>query len=489
MDLSTLSNDQLMEMRQRAAVPPVENPLATMSDADLLAARKAKTNLAGTDVPIPQTVLEKLLGQNGPRYQTWPERLARGVGNSVVSAATYPGDVITGKAQVPGTHYLQPGTTKLSDEDLALGQSQAQSRMMDLTGIALPVNPAIRAGDKIIPGISRTSAQPRIAAPTEELLKKTGGAQIEASRNMGVDFSTDAIQSLAKSIQQGLETKGFSDEVAGETFGILKRLQKPPVAADGSERAVASFGNAQTIREALNKAAGSPDARERNAATQAIRSLDEWLSAPPASAVVAGPATEAAALYKTGRGNYAAAMRSGEITGRAELADLRAAAANSGRNIDNATRQRFVNIVADESQARGFNPAEIGAAENVVRGTPGMNTARYIAHLLGGGGGLGQAMTTGVGAGIGATAGAVVGQPFAGGAIGATIPPIIGAIAKKLSNTLTTKQVEKLDELVRSRSPLFEQSLNAAPLEATGVGRNEAIAKALMMGGNQMGNR
>lgn len=45
----------------------------------------------------PQGPIDKLLGINGPRYQTWPERLARGLIGQAESAATLPGDVYAGR--------------------------------------------------------------------------------------------------------------------------------------------------------------------------------------------------------------------------------------------------------------------------------------------------------------------------------------------------------------------------------------------------------
>lgn len=52
-----------------------------------------------TEATAPQqSFTDKLLGNNGPRYQTWPERVVRGA----ISSLALPGDVLSGKVQ-PGS--------------------------------------------------------------------------------------------------------------------------------------------------------------------------------------------------------------------------------------------------------------------------------------------------------------------------------------------------------------------------------------------------
>lgn len=412
-------------------------------------AAPAETTEAGPwtqyQAPAERGVVDQLLGQTGPRYQTWPEKLIRGVGGAILSGATLPGDVLK--------EATQPAPPAISDSDVS---TLTPGRVLDAAALGAPANPAVRVGDRAFPGIGMNLRPDKAAIPTAEQLLKTGGAQIGRAGEMGVEFTPQAVQGLGRQIESELSNRGVSDEFAKETYGLVRRISSPPEGAVSS-----SFDNIKTFRQALQQAASSPDARERRAAAIAIEQVDKWLSAPNAESLLAGTASsegaeQAARLYREGRGNYAAGKRSEDITGRAEKADLRAAAANSGRNVDNATRQRFVDVLTSDKAGRGYTQEELDAVERLVRGTGGMNAARYIGNLFGGGGGLGQLVTGGLGGASGAAVGGPVGAGL-GAAAGAAVPPTIGALAKSLSNTLTRRQVEALDELIRMRSPMFAQ--------------------------------
>lgn len=464
-DLSQIPTEQLLQMYQQQPAQPQQSPLSGMSNEQLMQL------LQQQDAKPSQTAWEKLTGQNGQRYQTWPERVVRGLAGGAADTAMLPGRVLK-EAQTPAP--------QISDSDVSvLSIPQA----MNFATFSSPVNPAVRAGELAIPGEANAynsqkwfSPGYKQQVPTADELKRVGGGQIEQARNMGVEFTPETAQNLGAQLEAAVQARGYNDVTAKETFGTLAGLRKPPDGAVSS-----SFGNLQTLREQLSKAAGSPDARERAAANSAIAELDKWLSSPHPPASLAGATTpeaaaEAASIYKTGRGNYASAMRSGDVTGRAEAADLRAAASNSGRNIDNLTRQRFVDILTNDAKARGYSDQSLGAIEDLVRGSKATNSARYIGNLLGGGGGIGQTGVAAIGAGAGALAGTAAGAPTIGAAVGAAVPGTVGAAAKSLANALTRSGVKKIDEMIRMESPLFQEM----PKTARKALMQDAIVRALM---------
>src|SRR5690606_31145109 len=189
-------------------------------------------------------------------------------------------------------------------------------------------------------------------------------------------------------------------------------------------------------------------------------------------------------LFKRGRGNYAAAMRSNDLTGKLdrantgilERAEVRAQAANSGRNIDNTIRSKVASLLEKPKEVSGFSDPELAALNKVVEGGAGRNTARYIGNLLGGGGGIGQA---GIGALGGAGGAAVAGIP--GAAVGAIAPAAVGAGAKAIANQLAKRSLNQVDELVRTRSPLYQEALRAADTMPAHLGKKATIAKMLLM--------
>lgn len=102
----------------------------------------------------------------------------------------------------------------------------------------------------------------------------------------------------------------------------------------------------------------------------------------------------------------------------------------------------------------------------MVQGGRGRNTARYIGNLFGGGGGIGQ-YVTGTAPVVGGSLGFGVGGPTGAGvgaALGA-VPVVTGAVAKSVANALARRDLRAADELLRKRSPLFQERQTAAGME------------------------
>ena len=375
-----------------------------------------------------------------------------GILGAILSGVTLPGDVASGKVNPE------------SQESIA--------RMLDFTTLAAPVNPAIRAGSKIIPGVTKALVPERPKAPTVDALKEAAESAYEAVRTMGVDYSSQAVKSLSDDIARELQDKGILAELAPKTFSVLNKLDNPP--ADS----VASIEGLVAARRALNNAGGDfTNPTERLAANRVIDRLDEFLMGRDEASVVAGPAASAGKALEEARGNYAAAKRSEKVTGAEERAELNAAVANSGANVDNQIRQRIRDLVTRPKDARGYSQQEIEFMKQVARGTFGSNAARYMGNLLGGGGGLGAIVT---GALTGSAAGAAGGSPAIGTLIG-TLLPTLGVGSKKLSAFMVRKQLNTLDEMIRMRSPLYEQMRANPSMVPAGVGLRQLPVRGLML--------
>lgn len=446
-DLSKLSDAELQAMYSGTGAA---KSVSAMSDDELKAAYGEQPK---------RGVVDKLLGLTGERYQTWPERAVREV-------ASIPQRAVTAAQSQP------PGSPEASEAMIPIGVETALTMS--------PVNPAIRAGDKIIPGASKAMRAEKPVVPTTEELAKVGGADIQAARNSGLDVTAKSIGDYGKSLQQKLFDEGISPIDAPATFAKLKALEEAPAGS------IFSAGNLQSLRESLGATAQNFNpaaAKDQLAASRVIRGLDEFLPNVAEKDVLAGTPAATQGLFETGRGNYAAAQRSNDITGKLdrantgilERAEVRAQAANSGRNIDNTIRQKVAAVLEKPKEISGLSDPELAALNQVVEGGAGRNSARYIANLLGGGGGSGQSLMTVIGAGAGGATGGL-----AGAAAGAAIPAGVGAGAKAIANALAKKDLRAVDELLRKRSPLYKQRVenpNMSPITAEG---RAAIARAMM---------
>lgn len=370
-----------------------------------------------------------------------------GLLGSIARAFTLPHDVATGQ--------IDP----LSNQGIARANEMTATIFPDAAAAA----PALRA----VGGI-----------PSAEALKTAAQSGYDAVRNMGVQYAPDAVQQAANAARANLERDGVLDNLAPNTFQVLHGLANPPagaVAADsaGLEAARRAFGN-------VGKNFNNPT--DQMAASRAQDALDAFVQNPPEGAVMAGPGPAAGQALADARANYAAAKRSDQLHGLEDNADRRAAATNSGLNLDNTIRSRVAGLLGSPKARAGFTSDEIALLEQVVSGTPTRNAVRFVGNLLGGGGGLGAVVS----GGIGATAGEHFGG-LPGLVVGAGMPAL-GVGAKVVANALTRRALQAADEAVRSRAPLADEwgDIGAPSSAAQGV---NLVARALLLSGHNGQNQ
>ena len=388
-------------------------------------------------------------------------KAVKGLYGAAKSAVTLPGDVYAGR--------VDPESP------------EGVGRAFDAATLGTPISPAIRAGSRIIPGVAPGRFE-RPPVPSATELQTAAREGYTAARGMGVEYNPQAVSTMATRIEQDLLEKGITPIDAKATFEKLK-LFTPPVAERGGKVA-ATFSNLESARKSFQATAGNYklEPADRLAASNVVRAIDNFLENPTAASVMAGPAGEVAAVIKPARANQAAAFRSNELTGEldraitgvGERAASRAAVTYSGRNFDNALRQRIEQFLADPRSIRGWSDAELAAAERLYEGGAFKNIARGIGNAFGGGGGWGM-MATGMG--VGAGAGSMFGPLGALG--GAIVAPATGLTARSLANRMSRAELRALDELVRKRSPLYQQMPNV-PADATG---RAAVLRGLLGAG------
>lgn len=345
-------------------------------------------------------------------------------------------------------------------------------RVLGAAAMLTPAGVATRAGEAAVPGAIKSMVPGKPSVPSAKALKAAAGNGYTAARDMGVEIRADAVKNWGATVRSELEQDGVIAELAPKTFAILQKLTTPP------EGGFATLAGIDAARKALRNAAKDfTNKTEQLAASRAISSLDDFATNLPPQSVLAGPAAAASKVLGEARGNYAAAMRSDKITGATERAELNAAVANSGQNLDNAVRQRLRDILVKPKEAAGYNSQELAQIEKTARGGAGTNLARFMGNLLGGGGGLGAAVTGMAGVATGAATAGPVGAAVGGAA------PALGYISKKIANALTQRSASKADELTRMRSPLYE---NAPPnMVAMDPLKRDALVRALMLYGLQ----
>lgn len=295
--------------------------------------------------------------------------------------------------------------------------------------------------------------------PAIEKLFDLGDKTFNQAKALGVELNPTAVSKAAGSIRNDLIQKfGDEDLLATKILARFGAEHSPnaanPMAAltgvQAAAKAPVTADAIKTVREQLGHVAYNAEKpAQRYAARLAQEGIDDFLGSVPTKDIISGDPAKVAELFKKGRDYWSAGRRAEMVAGRVELGDLNAATAGSGRNVDNATRQAVKSLIRPDmkgktaAQKSGFSDAEIEQMNRVARGGFVDNQLRHVGNLLGGGGGLLQA---GIG-GAGALASYHTGNPEW------LLPALVGVGAKKLSGAMTKRQVNRLDEMVRSRAP------------------------------------
>jgi hypothetical protein len=375
----------------------------------------------------------------------------------ILNGVTAPHDAMTGDLQVMGPD------GNVSPEAIARGWQFAQ--------LASPMTPGLRAGEGILGGPVKTKA-PNIPVPTWQQQTAAGGAGFDAIRKLGVDYQTSSVNDLASRLQAELFERGQPPVLAPKTNSILDGLQ------ENEPGSVASATNLISARRALAGAAQDfNNPSEQAAASHALEGLGQFISRPPPAAVIRGTADQVGSMFDQANANYAAGMRTKQLEDLKRAVEIKTNGANSARNAGNTTRQRVGSILLSPEQLQGYSPSEVAGLEGVNAGSTAANLTRHASNYLGGGGGLGQMITTAAGS----LPGMMMGSPELSGA-GAVALPALGHGLKELSNALTERQLDSVISDVAKRSPLYQAArANAPPPTTVLPTTSNALLRAMML--------
>lgn len=313
-------------------------------------------------------------------------------------------------------------------------------------------NPYAKAGGALAGAIAGPMAfnravramRPGAAEATLEDIRGGSRANYQHPDVADVRINGAATSTLADTIEHDLQhgaNSGFRVANEPKVFNAVNELRLAE--QEGRAATVADIDN---VRQVLGNAAKERDAqgqltRQAVAANRAINHINDFLPNLQQADLLAGNAAAANTRLQTARQDWGAYKRAQNVQTLAANAEINAASANSGANIQNATKQAFKPTLKNNAaKAVGYNDQEIAALNDIVRGTWTGSVARAAGNLLGGGGGLGMLASGAVGYHEGGVGGAI-----AAGAAGRGL--------KMIGNRSTLNAVARLDRMLRARSP------------------------------------
>lgn len=293
--------------------------------------------------------------------------------------------------------------------------------------------------------------------PSNDQIRKQAEAAYNKAEAAGVVFKPEGVRQLASTIVNDLAEFGFDPALQPGAAAVIRRFQEldgKNVTLKGLDIVRRVAGNAAKVRD-------NPSQQEIS--RRIIDRIDDYIENASEADILMGNAKQGASAMKEAREAWGRFRRSQMVDTAAYKADLRAASTGSGGNADNATRQNIRRLVENP---RGMSKPEVAAADRAVRGTKTQNALRQVGKLSPMGNGLMTAMGVG---------GAMV-NPVLG------VPALVGIGAKALADRMTTKNVERLSQIIRSGGKTAQDLGNLArggQLDVAGVKRIENVAKSL----------
>jgi hypothetical protein len=330
---------------------------------------------------------------------------------------------------------------------------------LDAAGMA----PGGLAGTRIVKGMPLLKMAD---TPTTGELKTAAGNAYDAVRDSPVVYAPSAMDDLVNNTRIELTKRGLNPVKAPSTFGVLDAAGAPRPAG-----AIITPDDFDTLRQQLR--GGVPGTQDSLAGQLAIEHLDRRMASPAPGDVLRGTAQDVDTLGRNladARGNYRPAKLSETVEGKIDTAAVKSDVANSGKNLDNTTRQWLAGLITTKAGQRamaGANDAERQAVRDVAKGDWLTNSLRSWGNRLGGGGGWGQTFVGSIGAGVGGGAAHMMGlDPVTSSAVAAMTGgavPVAGGIMRSIENERTTRAADKIAELIRQRSPEYARRTAAAP--------------------------
>ena len=395
----------------------------------------------------PRTIMQKLTGSSGDRYQLLPERIVRGIGSDLSNLAGTLPEIASGRMNLQ------------TPEGLRSYVESATPGLMDI----LPGAPAVGTTAKIAR---------QAAAPTAEQLLKSHAAIEDTLKTSGAMLNPIGLDSVHDAIAAALEGENWYRDInAPNTFKLLGKLK----GREGPQ----NFGEVRKIRESLNKVGGTDE--DKAAGNYARRLIDEYLTRVPEQHVVSGDPIRDAGLLREAAANYRGAKRTealtgDEIGGVIERAERQAGKSGTGWNLGNTLRQRIDAIINSPTERRYFNEAELQELRKIVVGSTPQNALRYVGKHAPAGTLSSWPYFAAVAGGLGTGEGKLT--------TGAALIGLLTVGAHFAENAVTKSAINKLAERIRRDSPLGRSMPAPAPYDplASKAGMYGA-ADALLHGG------
>jgi hypothetical protein len=410
------------------------------------AAQHVSEALTAIGLPEPRDASERIMGAAISGAAALPT--GYGLGGAVRQTAGAAGQRLADVLQAAPTQQAIMGATggvgsqaaqEAVGEDASPTAKAVAGVAGGLAGGAIPAGMA---------GLGRRTfgtVAPAPGVPTAEETKKAAQRAYKAADEAGVIFTPGAAKRLRENIVEQLSDFGYNPGNQPGTANVLKEI-------DRIQDNVFAFRELDNIRKQAMKVGGPMNESDRAAARAIVNAIDDLVKSPRVGTsifdhdVIAGPVAQAAGIkadvqaaasqISEARAAWSRLMKHREIADAIERANLNAASAGSGANLENNMRQALKAVAKDKEATRNFTPDEMKALKSAVEGDLIQNTLRLF----------GKAAPTGVVSGIlsGGGGAAVLGP------VGAVAVPAVGYLSKRAADQMEREKAQRLLDIILS---------------------------------------
>lgn len=279
-----------------------------------------------------------------------------------------------------------------------------------------------------------TSKLPKIMSPEQlETAYKAAYAKVDAS---GFRFSKTNAKSLASDMEQVVKDKGGAD-LYPDAWRVAQRVKSL-----ANQKGGLPITQLEDLRGQIYEYLVKPGGKEANLGGAMRSKIDDLI----------GKASNENALLRDARDLYTRFSKTRNVSSRLDSADLQAGRAYTGKNVNNAIRQKLSPLVDPLSKQRLKNatPDEAKILKRAVVGSPGQNLVRLAGSLLDPRGLIGMGLQA---TGAANTAGMSL----------ASVP--LGMLATATGNRMSQKNVQELLRLIAAGGS--KSALAKVPTRAT----------------------
>lgn len=330
-------------------------------------------------IPLPsETIRKAYLGVGIGRKPQTPEqevlfRTVEGAGGGLSGATAFRELARTTTPGVTRNVMQELGRGPGVQTAAGAGAAAAPTIGREYAGIE---NPLAQFGLSVAGGMAGGRlATPRVTPVTSEQFTEQAEKAFERAGQAGVRFDTAAIANLAQDIRKGMSTPDmtFRPKLHPRISVVLEDIDDAVAEAQKNGTPI-SFSELELLRRVARTGARSTDADERRLGAGIIRNIDDFIEAPPANAVLAGDAPDAASAIKEARTAWRRMSQSDNLNNMILEKATDTAEGLSANTIRAAARS----INKSESKKRAFDPAIQKQIKDLGRGTGGLSTLQGL---------------------------------------------------------------------------------------------------------------